>query len=64
MNEQFTKFKRKEFIKMWRTMKAETGYRYSTSDYNHETQSIRSLMERYEERMFIEIENKRKWYKW
>jgi len=63
MNEQFTKFKRKEFIKMWRTMRAEVGNRITVSNSSKEVDSIKYLMDTYEVRMINAIENKGRKYR-
>ena len=49
MNEIFTYFSKKDLIKAWRTLKAESGSRLTTSPYGT-TDDLRTLMNRMEER--------------
>jgi len=47
-NERFSHFRKKELIKMWRTLKAESGYRTTLgAGYNC---TLRELMNQHEER--------------
>ena len=53
MKERFTKFRKRDLIKMWRTLKAESGYR-RTLAYDKPTKwdcSLRELMDAHEERV-------------
>ncbi len=65
MNESFTKLNRKQFIKMWRTMKAEVGNRTTSIFDDVDRQSIRQLMDRYESRIVLDRNlNKKLWRFW
>ena len=60
--EKFTKLSKKEFIKIWRTMKAETGNRQTCFMSGVDEVSIKQLMERYEARTFL-LRKKKFWRK-
>lgn len=53
-NERFTKFRKRNLIKMWRTLKAESGYRQTISGFPNHQQTLRELMDIHEERMIDE----------
>lgn len=66
MNENFTKLNRKQFVKMWRTMKAEVGNRRTalTGFGNTDIKTIRELMDRYEARIVLDrVLNRKKWWR-
>ena len=50
MNERYVEFTQNDFIKMWRTLKAESGYR-ETKCMTGETQTLEKLMDAHEERV-------------
>ena len=50
VKERFTKFRKKDLIKMWRTLKAESGDRQTHIMPRLDEASIRQLMNRMEER--------------
>ena len=52
MKERFTRFRKKDLIKMWRTLKAESGYRITKGIYDC---TLRELMNQHEKR-FIDKE--------
>ena len=56
MNENFTKLSRKQFIKMWRTMKDEAGNRRTSlaGSVNGDVMTIHELMDRYEARIVLD----------
>ena len=56
MNENFTKLSRKQFIKMWRTMKDEAGNRRTSlaGTVNDDVIDIRELMARYEAKVVLD----------
>ena len=66
MNERFSKFKKADLIKMWRTLKIESGYRmtiaarYAIRDNEGNAKSnwdcsLRELMDRHEERVIESV---------
>ncbi len=66
MNENFTKLSRKQFIKMWRTMKAEVGGRMTRLEGSNITiqRTVRQLMDRYEARIVLDpVLNRKKWWR-
>jgi len=63
MNENFTKLNRKQFIKMWRTMKAESGDRRTHIMPGLDEATIRELMNRYEARIVLDRVLNRKWWR-
>ena len=52
MNERFTRFRKIDLIKMWRTLKVESGYRKCTTLFDDCT--LEELMNRHEERVIDE----------
>jgi len=58
--ERFTKFNKKRFIKMWRTMKAEVGDRQTHLMPGIDVVSIKQLMNRYEARSITVKQMKRR----
>jgi hypothetical protein len=63
LKEIYTKFSKKEFIKMWRTMKAETGSRQTHIVSGVDEKSISGIMNRYEERTIsVRVNNCSKLY--
>jgi hypothetical protein len=51
MKERFAKFRRKELIKMWRTLKTESGYRIYRGPIASMNTTLRELMDNHEERV-------------
>lgn len=49
-NERFTKYRRRDLIKMWRTLKDESGYRDTVGFAGTDCVSLRTLMDRMEDR--------------
>ena len=67
MDESFTKLNRKQFIKMWRTMKDEAGNRRTSlvGTVNDDVIDIRELMDRYEAKVVLDkVLNKKLWRFW
>lgn len=56
--EVFASFSRKNLIRLWRTLKAESGYRKTVHPYGGTKESLKELMDRHEERIIKETENK------
>ena len=51
MKERFTRFKKRVLIKMWRTLKAESGYRMTKGYIPDQDITLRELMNAHEERV-------------
>ena len=51
MKERFTRFRKKVLIKMWRTLKAESGYRMTTGYIPAQDIILRELMNAHEKRV-------------
>ena len=51
MKERFTRFRKRALIKMWRTLKAESGYRMTKCTISRGDCTLRELMDQHESRV-------------
>ena len=65
MDENFTKLNKKQFVKMWRTMKAEVGTRRTSLEgiVDVDIKTIHELMDRYESRIVLDKVLNRPWWR-
>ena len=60
MKERFVRFRKKELVKMWRTLKAESGYRVCCGWMPSMNITLRKLMDEHEERVLF-CRGKKRW---